>query len=100
MQRLRNGQSKSTGKTLDIAADARRKYVDRVLSFVCVEQLSPLKIVINCGNGAAGPTMDAIISSLTNRGALIEFILVHHKPDATFPNGNSNPILQKPLVHR
>ncbi len=84
---------KTIGETLNIAADARQKYVDQVLSFVCVEQLSPLKIVINSGNGAAGPTIDAIINSLTAKGATIEFIRVHHQPDSTFPNGIPNPLL-------
>jgi len=72
---------------------ARKAYVDRVLSFVDVKALRPLKIVVNSGNGAAGPTFDALADRLTQLGAPLEFIRVHHAPDATFPNGIPNPLL-------
>jgi len=81
------------GETRDVAGAAREKYVDRVLGFVDVATLAPLKIVINSGNGAAGPTVDAITRQLAARGAPIEVIRVHHDPDSTFPNGIPNPLL-------
>ena len=81
------------GKELDRSAEARRAYVDRVLSFVDIKALRPLKIVVNSGNGAAGPTFDALADRLSFLGAPLEFIRVHHVPDATFPNGIPNPLL-------
>ena len=81
------------GAVRDVAAEARAKYVEQVLSFVDVAQLGPLKIVINSGNGAAGPTADAIIDALGGCGAPIEFIRVHHTPDSSFPHGIPNPLL-------
>jgi len=45
------------GKELDRSAEARKAYVDRVLSFVDVTALRPLKVVVNSGNGAAGPPL-------------------------------------------
>ena len=81
------------GKELDRSAEARKAYVDRVLSFVDVKALRPLKVVVNSGNGAAGPTFDALADRLTELGAPLEFIRVHHTPDATFPNGIPNPLL-------
>ena len=77
----------------DISVDARAKYVERVLSFIAVDVLSPLRVVVNSGNGAAGPSFDAIAAELGRRGAPIEFIRVHHTPDHTFPNGIPNPLL-------
>ena len=71
------------------------KYTDRVLGFVDVAQLDPMKIVINSGNGAAGPTIDAIIKILEGQGSPIEFIRVNHEPDSTFPNGIPNSLLSK-----
>ncbi|MDB4830967.1 phosphomannomutase [Paracoccaceae bacterium] len=82
-----------TGKELDRSDEARKAYVDRVLSFVDVKALRPLKIVVNSGNGAAGPTFNAIAERLLELGAPLEFIRVHHTPDATFPNGIPNPLL-------
>jgi phosphomannomutase len=81
------------GETRDVADAAREKYVDHVLGFVDVATLAPLKIVINSGNGAAGPTVDAIIDRLAVQGAPIEVVRVHHDPDSTFPNGIANPLL-------
>jgi len=81
------------GEARGVARAARDKYVDRVLGFVDMATLAPLKIVINSGNGAAGPTVDAIIDRLAAQGAPIEVVRVHHDPDSTFPNGIPNPLL-------
>ncbi len=81
------------GKEFDRSEEARKAYVDRVLSFVDVKVLRPLKIVVNSGNGAAGPTFDALADRLLELGAPLEFIRVHHTPDAAFPNGIPNPLL-------
>ena len=81
------------GKELDRSAEARRVYVDRVLRFVDVKSLRPLKIVVNSGNGAAGSTFDAIAEWLLPLGAPLNFIRVYHTPDATFPNSIPNPLL-------
>ena len=75
------------------AKDARSAYVERVLSFVDIAALRPLKIVVNAGNGAAGPTFDAIAEDLNTRAAPLDFISLHHAPDGRFPNGIPNPLL-------
>ena len=64
-----------------------------MLTFTDLTALRPLKIVVNAGNGAAGPTFDAIASALAARGAPLEFIRMHHEPDGRFPNGIPNPLL-------
>ncbi|HAU2965445.1 TPA: phosphomannomutase CpsG, partial [Salmonella enterica subsp. diarizonae] len=53
----------------------------------------PLKLVVNSGNGAAGPVIDAIEARLKALGAPVEFIKIHNTPDGTFPNGIPNPLL-------
>ena len=83
----------SLGRLMDRSHDAREKYVSRVLSLVDVPALRALKIVVNSGNGAAGPTFDAVASRLAEMGAPLEFVRVHHSPDPTFPNGIPNPLL-------
>ena len=84
---------KNVGNEFGRSGVARKAYVDRVLSFVDVKALRPLKIVVNSGNGAAGPTFDALAERLSVLAAPLEFIRVHHTPDATFPNGIPNPLL-------
>jgi phosphomannomutase len=73
--------------------DLRQAYVDRVLSFIDPAALAPLRIVVNAGNGAAGPTFDAIASALAARGTQLDIIRVNHTPDGRFPNGIPNPLL-------
>lgn len=77
-----------------VAADgARTAYVERVLSFADAAALRPMTILVNAGNGAAGPTFDAIAEALEARGAPLRFVRVNHAPDGSFPNGIPNPLL-------
>lgn len=75
------------------AAGARAAYVARVLSFVDPGSLPPLTLLVNAGNGAAGPTFDAIAAALRAGGAPLRFVRMHHDPDGGFPNGIPNPLL-------
>jgi len=83
----------SEGRVLPRAFEARRAYVEKLMGFVTPTDLKPLKIVVNAGNGAAGPSFDALAEALSVAGASAEFIRVHHAPDAAFPNGIPNPLL-------
>ncbi|MBA4491321.1 phosphomannomutase [Paracoccus sp. S1E-3] len=87
------GPARPGGALRDVAAEARAAYVARVMAFVDVTALRPLKVVVNAGNGAAGPTFDAIAAALASQGAPLDFIRLHHQPDGSFPNGIPNPLL-------
>ncbi|WP_142663080.1 phosphomannomutase [Paracoccus laeviglucosivorans] len=73
--------------------EARSAYASALCDFVDVAALKPLKVLVNAGNGTAGPTFDAIAAELERRGAPLRFIRVNHDPDASFPNGIPNPLL-------
>ncbi|MEM6323566.1 MAG: phosphomannomutase [Pseudomonadota bacterium] len=73
--------------------DPRPPYVARVLSFIDPAALAPLTVLVNAGNGAAGPTFDAIAEALDAHGAPLRFVRHHHAPDPSFPNGIPNPLL-------
>lgn len=75
------------------AASVRAAYVQTVVSFVETEALRPLTILVNAGNGVAGPAFDAVAAALQARGAPLRFVRMHHDPDGTFPNGIPNPLL-------
>ena len=75
------------------ATGARAAYVGQVMSFVDPSRLIPLKILINSGNGTAGPTFDAIEADLSRAGRPLHFVKLHHQPDGSFPNGIPNPLL-------
>jgi phosphomannomutase len=63
-------------------------FVEKVLSFVDVEQIEPLRIVIDAGNGMAGAMLPPILERLP-----IEAIRCFFEPDGTFPNHAPNPLL-------
>lgn len=70
-------------------------YVEHLLSFINPDNLKPMKLVINSGNGAAGHVIDAIEAQFKAKGVPVEFIKVHNNPDGTFPHGIPNPILHE-----
>lgn len=74
-------------------ANARPAYVKKVMTFVEPSLLKRRKILVNAGNGCAGPTFDAVAEALAERGAGIAFEQLNHTPDGSFPNGIPNPLL-------
>jgi phosphomannomutase len=68
-------------------------YVEHMLSYIKLDNIRPLKLVVNAGNGAAGEALDAIEQALLKQQVPIEFIKIHHQPDGHFPNGIPNPLL-------
>ncbi|MDG1734135.1 MAG: phosphomannomutase CpsG [Thalassotalea sp.] len=76
-----------------ITKPLKTEYAKHMLEFINVANLKPLKLVVNSGNGAAGPALDVIEQQLKDAGVDIEFIKVHHKPNGNFPNGIPNPLL-------
>lgn len=91
-----------TGGRLSDARAVRRDYVAHVLGMVDLARLRPMRILVNSGNGAAGPTFDAIAAALAKAGAPLTFARLHHRPDGTFPNGVPNPLLaeNRPATER
>ncbi len=68
--------------------DVAESYRSRLLAMIDAASLRPLKLVVNAGNGCAGPTFDALAADLP-----LEVIRLHHEPDGHFPNGVPNPLL-------
>jgi len=73
--------------------DPRGAYARHVAGFCSPGKLRPLKLLVNAGNGIAGPAFDAIAAELAAQGAPLEFVRMHHEPDGSFPNGIPNPLL-------
>jgi phosphomannomutase len=77
--------------------DITQSYTEHLLTYIDTNNLSllerPLKLVVNAGNGTAGPALDAIESVFKQLQVPVEFIKVHHQPDGSFPNGIPNPLL-------
>ena len=70
------------------AIEMRGPYLRHLLSYVDLATLRPLKVVVNAGNGCAGPVIDLLEKQLP-----LEITKICNEPDGTFPNGIPNPIL-------
>lgn len=84
-----NSQYKpETGGGTVESVDLHDAYVEHLLSYVTPANLRELTVVMNCGNGCAGPILDKLEPRLP-----FKFIQLFPEPDGTFPNGIPNPIL-------
>jgi phosphomannomutase len=63
-------------------------FVERVLSFVDVPAIKPLRVVIDAANGMAGAMLPPVLDRLP-----IDAVRCFFDPDGTFPNHEPNPLL-------
>ena len=70
-------------------ADIWPAFVDRVLSFVDVAAIKPLKVVIDAANGMAGVMLPPVLQRLAG----VETVRYYFEPDGSFPNHEPNPLL-------
>jgi phosphomannomutase len=70
-----------------------QEYLDHLCGYVDLPAIKPIKLVMNAGNGAAGPVVDAIEARFKSLQLPIEIIKIHNNPDGSFPNGIPNPLL-------
>lgn len=70
--------------------DLRADYIQFLLGQIKPDNLKPLKIVANPGNGCAGLVIDKLADKLP-----FEFVRVQFEPDGELPNGVPNPMLEE-----
>jgi phosphomannomutase len=63
-------------------------FVEKVLSFVDLAKVAPLKVVIDAANGMAGAMLPPVLDRLP-----IDAVSCFFEPDGTFPNHEPNPLL-------
>ena len=64
-------------------------FVDRVLSFVDLDALRPLRVVIDAANGMAGVMLPPVLARLP----MLDIVTCYFEPDGSFPNHEPNPLL-------
>ena len=79
---------RSSGKGRYARRDVTLELVDYVAGLVREPINQSLNVIVNCGNGAAGPTIRALTERLPCRCNLM-----YDEPDGNFPNGVPNPLL-------
>ena len=70
------------------AKDIWAGFVEKVLSFVDVDAIKPLKVVIDAANGMAGAMLPPVLERLP-----IDAVTCYFEPDGSFPNHEPNPLL-------
>jgi phosphomannomutase len=78
------GQTPAVAEEVDVYP----AFVQRVLSFVDVEKIRPLRVVIDAGNGMAGAMLPPILERLP-----VDAVRCFFEPDGEFPNHEPNPLL-------
>src|SRR6266498_1329808 len=68
--------------------DVLPAYVDKVLSFIDLDLVKPLRVVIDAANGMAGVMLAPVLERLPIDAARYFF-----EPDGNFPNHEPNPLL-------
>jgi phosphomannomutase len=69
--------------------DIWARFVDKVLGFVDVDAIKPLRVVIDAANGMAG----AILPPVLERLPMLDVVRCYFEPDGSFPNHEPNPLL-------
>ena len=69
--------------------DVWPSFVEAVLSFVDVEAIRPLRVVVDAANGMAGVMLPPVLERLPQ----VETVRCFFEPDGTFPNHEPNPLL-------
>lgn len=78
---------KATGSVYRI--DIFHDYIKKLLSYVDVKKFKPFKVVINTGNGAAGPVINELEKFLP-----FDIVKIFNNTNGFFPNGVPNPLLK------
>jgi phosphomannomutase len=69
--------------------DVWRSFVEKVLSFVDVEAIRPLRVVVDAANGIAGVMLPPVLERLPQ----LDVVRCYFEPDGSFPNHEPNPLL-------
>ena len=64
-------------------------FVDKVLSFVDVAAIRPLRVVIDAANGMAGVMLPPVLERIPQ----LDVVRCYFEPDGSFPNHEPNPLL-------
>jgi phosphomannomutase len=73
-----------SAEDVDVAADFR----EAALAFIDPSNVKPLKVVVDGGNGMAGPMVGPILERLG-----LDLVTAYWEPDGNFPDHEPNPLL-------
>jgi phosphomannomutase len=86
--KIEAGLGKAPGGGTCEQIDWREGYAKAVLGFVDEDAITGLRVVLDGGNGMAGPTIGPLLERFE-----LELVETYWKPDGTFPDHEPNPLL-------
>ena len=79
--------------------DIMGEYAANIRELVSLENIRPLKVVVDAANGMGGLTVPAVLGTDAGLSKLpIEIVPMYFELDGTFPNHEANPLDPKNLV--
>jgi len=81
-----NGVGVGSAQDVDVSAD----FHAAALRFIDPAKVAPLKVVVDGGNGMAGPMVGPLLERLG-----IELVTTYWEPDGHFPDHEPNPLLEE-----
>ena len=83
---LPEGDESGSAESVEVGPGFR----EQVLSMIDRDAIAPLRIVVDGGNGMAGPMVGPILEQLP-----VTVIPTYFEPDGTFPDHEPNPLLEE-----
>jgi phosphomannomutase len=87
--RAETGFAQATSRGSMRTEDVWPSFVAKVLSFIDVESIRPLRVVIDAANGMGGVMLPRVLERIPQ----LDVVRCHFDPDGTFPNHEPNPLL-------
>lgn len=89
-ERAASGKFERTGEGKVRTQDVYEDFTRHLLTFANADEMRPLRVLANPGNGAAGIAMERLMEHLPLQVEKMRF-----EPDGHFPHGVPNPILEE-----
>ncbi|HYM57646.1 MAG TPA: phosphomannomutase/phosphoglucomutase [Solirubrobacteraceae bacterium] len=83
------GEARGGGSSEEV--DVATEFRDAALAFIDPSAVRPLKVVLDGGNGMAGPMVGPILERLDG----LELVRTYWEPDGEFPDHEPNPLLEE-----
>jgi phosphomannomutase len=87
-RKIEAGLGKAPGGGTQEQVDWREGYAKAVLAFIDPDAIKDLRVVLDGGNGMAGPTIGPLLERFD-----LDLIETYWKPDGHFPDHEPNPLL-------
>lgn len=84
---VERGEFKTEKKSEIEEKDIWDDYLNHILSFVDLNEIAPMKIVVDASNGVAGNVISKMKDKLP-----VKIIALNFEPDGDFPNHSPNPL--------